>query len=131
MILDVSGFDQSFLNMIIKKDSDFLCQQGVMDYSLLINVEMADLKKSIKAGGRLYKNNFFISQDGLEYYHVGIIDFLQKYDFGKKTEHFFLTYFSNKNPQLISCVDPKTYANRFNNFCSKNVVGEIYSRFEM
>jgi hypothetical protein len=69
-----------------------------MDYSLLINVEMADLKKSIKAGGRLYKNNFFISQDGLEYYHVGIIDFLQKYDFGKKTEHFFVTYFSNKNP---------------------------------
>jgi hypothetical protein len=49
MIFDLSVIDQNHLNNILKKDADFLCQQGVMDYSLLINVESADSKTQNKA----------------------------------------------------------------------------------
>jgi carbonic anhydrase len=70
-----------------------------------------------------------VSQDGREFYHLGIIDFLQSYNFSKRFETFVKT--SKKNQALlISCVDPRTYANRFVNFCIKNVVGETYTRFE-
>ena len=63
-----------------------------MDYSLLINVEGASIDSGDnKVKSRASNNNFLISQDGTEYYHLGIIDFLQKYDFGKKCEKFMKT----------------------------------------
>ena len=54
--------------------------------------------------------------------HVGIIDFLQKFDFKKKTEHKFKSWSPGVNPSALSCVEPKLYMHRFINFMEKEVV---------
>ena len=102
-----------------------------MDYSLLINIESSNDGKANKVNNKLTKNNFFVSRDGTEYYHIGIIDYLQKFDMNKKVENYVKTIRNKRKASLISCVDPKTYSNRFVNFCQKNVIGESTTRFDL
>ena len=123
--MDLNTLDQEFLRKIMKQDAEFLSQKGLMDYSLLINVEKCRQNSIEKSEMRAHQRNFLISQDGNEFYHVGIIDFLQRYDFGKKVENTVRTAkMSPKKAVLISCVEPKKYSKRFFNFCDKHVLGE-------
>ncbi len=60
--------------------------------------------------------------DRLVYYRFGIIDFLQDYTKRKKLETLYLRRrFNKKDPNCFSCVDPTTYADRFNDFLSYNL----------
>jgi hypothetical protein len=52
-------------------------------------------------------------------YYFGIIDILQPYNMKKRFEHNFKKFKYNSN--TISAVDPVKYANRFCDFCEKNV----------
>jgi 1-phosphatidylinositol-4-phosphate 5-kinase len=45
-----------------------------------------------------------------EIYFIGIIDFLQEYSVGKKTEHLFKRIIYERN--AMSCVNPDAYASR-------------------
>ena len=115
-LLKLTFEDEIRICQVIEKDAEFLRACGIMDYSLLVNIE--------KAKGAHVKShrNVFQSQDMSAIYHVGIIDFLQSYNFLKKLEYFKKKKWLNKTKtNQISCVNPDLYASRFVNFCKKEV----------
>lgn len=103
----------------LQRDVNFLRCQRFMDYSLLVAVErypashfrrfldrMArPLSHSAADRGRIV----VLGGDGL-IYHIGIIDFLQRYSFRKVLETFIKGLFHDA--RKISCVPPALYARR-------------------
>jgi hypothetical protein len=69
-----------------------------------------------------YKNkrHMFLSSDYKYIYHISIIDYLQNYNWDKKTENFLKTILRGSAAE-ISAVNPNRYAKRFIEFM-KNVV---------
>ena len=55
-------------------------------------------------------------EDDKKIFHLGIIDYLQGYDCGKKLERAFKPIFKNCDPNSISSQHPKFYGNRFIDF---------------
>ena len=58
--------------------------------------------------------NCFLSDDGRFIYHVGIIDYLQDFNFDKVVENKYKSLISDG--QMISAVHPKLYCQRFFDF---------------
>jgi hypothetical protein len=71
---------------------------------------------------RLSRNEY-MSYDSTMIYHMGIIDFLQDYNFFKKCETFLKTNIYLHNEMEISCVSPDKYRKRFVEFMKKKVLG--------
>lgn len=69
------------------------------------------------------KRHTFLSEDGKFIYYVGIIDYLQTYNLRKTGETLLkrLTL-SPENKNLISCVPPTLYRERFHQFMSSFVI---------
>ena len=53
--------------------------------------------------------NLMASTQGNEMYHIGLIDYLQKWDFNKKMERFVKIKFLNKSAKWLSAIEPKEY----------------------
>jgi len=88
-----------------------------MDYSMLIKTETLDIGKRRKK-----QRNVYISEDMTEAYHLGIIDFLQTYNFEKKFEYCVKSRFgTHPKTELISCTSPQRYQVRFHLFMSNKV----------
>lgn len=64
--------------------------------------------------------NSFMSEDGKYIYHIGIIDYLQSYNWNKKGENFLKTQISDG--KYISAVEPIWYCERFFEFMRKEVI---------
>ena len=62
----------------------------------------------------------YMSDDGMYLYHVGIIDYLQEFNVGKKLENFAKGFVENKH--VISAVPAAEYGQRFFEFMQKYVV---------
>jgi len=58
--------------------------------------------------------HLFMSEDGKFIYHLGIIDYLQDWNFDKWGENKFKSLISDGD--LISAVPPQKYSHRFFNF---------------
>lgn len=91
------------VNETVKRDTQFLANCSIMDYSILLGIESkvqvdteyrshtfsnANRKGSVRTTTELtrFRRHRFTSPDGLHTYHVSIIDFLQLWNFGKKAE---------------------------------------------
>ena len=61
---------------------------------------------SLRDGGLL-------STDRSQIYYIGIIDFLQQYDVGKRAERFAKVVLLRKDPQGLSVQSPLSYQTRF------------------
>lgn len=109
----------------LQRDVNFLKRHRFMDYSLLIAVERNPTSHIKRFIGRITKplsvapadagKITVLGGDGL-IYHVGIIDFLQKYSFRKWLETLLKSLFHD--PRKISSVDPELYARRCYAFIS-------------
>jgi 1-phosphatidylinositol-4-phosphate 5-kinase len=64
--------------------------------------------------------NCFLSDDGRFIYHVGIIDYLQDFNFDKVIENKYKSYISDG--QSISAVHPRLYCERFFDFMQSQVI---------
>ena len=84
-----------------------------MDYSLLLVIESLQSKKVY------HGRNTICSDTHPEAYHIGIIDFLQKWNFDKKLERAFKSL--KGNPDDISAMEPTGYQKRFCKFLQKKV----------
>ncbi|KAJ1436078.1 hypothetical protein B484DRAFT_445853 [Ochromonadaceae sp. CCMP2298] len=121
------GQARPLLLRTLQRDAQFLSHYGLMDYSLLVDVE------HVPRGflGRLLPGFFYhphhprerggklilIGTDG-NVYHFGIIDFLQQYTFRKWLETLLKGFFWDR--RKISCVPPRFYASRFLGFIDEN-----------
>jgi len=63
----------------------------------------------------------FISNSGEYIYHIAIIDYLQEYNFDKKSEHIIKSIFRGKGSE-ISAVPPTRYMKRFIEFMGNEVI---------
>lgn len=111
----------------IHKDSDFLCDQGIMDYSLLMGVQSSEYfvdtsdVMTMRNPSTMNKNGqddslftqLATSVSGPSLYHFGIIDILQQWTFEKKMERFYKVNFKRKDPDGVSAMPPKPYKFRF------------------
>ena len=100
--------------------------------SLNINLNEIDYakeikpKKSIRDRGKIFRHNKYYKQHiylsiipGTAYI-LAIIDYFQYFNFYKYIESGIKTGFGKKNKkQVVSCVDPKTYSERFINYIVK------------
>lgn len=99
----MSEKDIERINETIRKDTNFLASVNIMDYSILLGIESKLMVKTeniehtvINAGQRIsvrptaelqrFKRHRFASPDGMQTYHVSIIDFLQLWNCNKKAE---------------------------------------------
>ena len=99
----MSESDIMMIDSVIRKDTNFLASMNIMDYSLLLGIESkfqintehsehtvvnAGRKVSIRSTAELqrFKRHRFASPDNMQTYHISIIDFLQLWNFSKKSE---------------------------------------------
>ncbi|CAK4084430.1 unnamed protein product [Aphanomyces euteiches] len=96
----------------LRKDSVFLRDQGIMDYSLLIGV--VDVQYKVDKSGSSGQNPHLcdsISGPGL--YYVGVIDILQTWNWNKRLERWVKIWLRNKDPHGLSAIPPYAYQVRF------------------
>lgn len=65
--------------------------------------------------------NLKMSIDKQEFYHLGIIDYLQAWNWNKKGEALIKTYIKGKDKNKISAVEPTHYQKRFYDFMKNKV----------
>eukprot|EP00474_Spongospora_subterranea_P010791 CRZ11249.1 hypothetical protein [Spongospora subterranea] len=124
---------------ILKSDANFLSSAMQMDYSLLIGIYNRDQDPTNPTDDELlarlgytpeeadnpssYDRRGLLSRDSnrriANVYFMGIIDYLQKYNWKKKTEHFFKAIVNDRSS--ISAVNPPAYAKRFSAFIERHL----------
>lgn len=60
--------------------------------------------------------------NGRYIYHLAIIDYLQAYDWNKKSENLLKIWIYNQEEYKTSAVNPVLYMNRFFKFMKENVI---------
>lgn len=132
--------DQKSLLERFQADVDLFRRQELMDYSLLLSISvdttMEDRRKSYNefvddkyvadlkakyAGNK----NVVISPTGY-IYNMGVIDYLQEYNFMKRLENRFKRYrFGAEKMLEISAIEPDPYAIRFMHFVKREVLNIV------
>lgn len=104
--------DKTRLKLNVYKDSEFLRQHNIIDYSLLLGISH-DFNSE-------FKPLIGTQSDSHKYYYVGIIDYLQPYNTMKHLESIGKSIFLINVPkQDISVISPDIYSERFSRFiCS-------------
>ena len=101
--------------------NSFLTADKVFNYN---NIKVQERKVLIKENGKQfndvknYKQYVYPSLVPGNAYILAIIDYFQMFNFYKYVESTLKTKFAN-HKESISCVDPKTYSNRFINYINK------------
>lgn len=125
----------------LKQDSDYLCEQGIMDYSLLLGVidvsyqvshqniltrdgtpflntrSAVETNENTKTTTRVKQSQMCLHMSevvvGPGFYYIGVIDILQTWNFEKRLERFIKSVILRKDADGISAIQPKAYRNRF------------------
>lgn len=116
--------DLARMAVAIFSDAKFFQDHNLIDYSLLVSViKMTPENKGIidnelKAGGYRFMVGKSITAQGEQelLYMVGIIDYLQRYTWGKAFERFFKKLRKCKPSLETSSQPPRKYSTRFTKF---------------
>lgn len=105
----------------ILRDSAFLADMNLMDYSLLVGVHRKrfGLRESQIEG---MSGDNACAVEGPGRYYFSIIDILQEWNLKKKLERFVKIFFKRLDPQGISAMEPRAYQDRF----MRNVVYDVF-----
>jgi len=126
-LIQVNPAHTELIEDALTKDLVMLADLGLMDYSLLLIIvdnsyKQADDREEIE---KLFSEPKLIrkiipSINGKYVYIIGIIDYLQTYNFKKAIEHKFKKIVHDDK---ASAVDPKLYAYRMKKFLSRHLLG--------
>lgn len=118
------------LKKVLYADAAFLKSINVIDYSLLIIViklpqsnDHKYLEIISKMADRTLSIRMFKSEDGNYIYCLGVIDYLQDFNFRKVIESFFKNRI--KQSEEASVTNPEAYKERFIRFCEEFVLINI------
>lgn len=109
---------ESFIENL-RKDAYFLKEHNIMDYSLLYVIAEDNAEK--KEGNNKHSYKFWRSLKSCpefksEVWSFAIIDYLQEFNKFKYLESRYKELMNYKNSYYVSCINPKTYSERFINF---------------
>jgi hypothetical protein len=135
--MEFSEEDQKDLMERFQADVDLFRRQSLMDYSLLLavstdQVEEKERKTTKEKVGdnyidnlkKKYKDNknVFVSPRGY-IYNIGIVDYLQEFNFMKRLENRFKKFrFGASKMYKVSAIDPEPYAIRYMHFIKHKVL---------
>jgi len=106
--------DRDSIKDILTQDAEFLRDCGLIDYSLLVIKFYHDAREKVEKQKKIHFR--LVSTQENTSYHIGIIDYFQKYDLQKILEKFGKKMLK-MNPKLdTSSQNPQAYASRFINF---------------
>lgn len=110
--------DKDFFIENLTKDAYFLKQHNIMDYSLLFVIaEDSGLGEvSTKNSYRYWRTMKSCIEFKEEKWSFAIIDYLQEFNKFKYLESRYKELLNYKHSYYVSCINPKTYAERFINF---------------
>jgi len=102
----------------LSKDTKFLADQGIMDYSLLVGFSFLTNEVDIPPTKQTNEliNSFddgILSTDKSEVYFIGLIDILQRYNFQKKMERYMKIYCLRADKDGLSVQPVDVYNYRF------------------
>jgi hypothetical protein len=111
----------------IESDAQFLANNNIIDYSLLVGVvprdkdsnqiPMFDMEEvGLSKQGK--KGSFIENTSGDSHFYIGIIDALTPFNAFKRSEYLVKRIFQGKG---ISCLPPQKYKERFIDFMSEKV----------
>ena len=138
--LDLLSMDRDSILESIENDCRFLRANNLMDYSLLIGIEL-NLTKYRGDKNKIPNSSRFnsvvsdsepeqkeelvirkyMSKCGKFIYHIGIIDYLQPFRIMRKLEIYYKTKILKAKANEISSINPESYASRFELFMRNNV----------
>ncbi len=118
--LDLNRNQRDALQSQLLSDARFLCDNGIMDYSILVGIHRIRDDEQQPAG-------VLRSRHGEFAYCVGIIDVLQLWDFNKKLERFTKVVLMRKSRVGISAIDPERYFQRFGEFVRTSFFSDALS----
>lgn len=126
-IINISRKSKAFLRRQLRHDIEFLRDQGIMDYSLLLGIHRVEKMNCICCRcPKFQKLNDAsapaVHGKGDTMYFIGIIDVLQMYNAKKKIENAVKGIPYKRSE--ISCVNPIQYSKRFIDFLENNVFKE-------
>ena len=125
--LDLDYQSRKQLMTQIQSDVNFLQQQQLMDYSLLVGIHEVNPQKQFKASRRSLNHHIFTSEGKDKLYFMSIIDIFTEYNLVKKLETFSKQIVSKFND--ISSIPPKDYGARFEEYIHKRVLKKKYRSF--
>lgn len=108
--LNLSTKASNHLSEILEKDTLFLSNNNIINYSFYIGI--AEVSESESFGNEENEEGI-LSLDKNNMYYFGISDIFMEYNTGKKMEHIFKKITKGKG---ISAVPPNDYKNRFDKF---------------
>jgi 1-phosphatidylinositol-4-phosphate 5-kinase len=97
----------------LQDDFNFLQNQGLMDYSVLLGIYQ--IPPVIE--------NRYMFKDGNQVYSIGVIDILQEYNFSKFSEEKLKKIYK-KNSSVLSVAEPNSYFKRISNFLDMVITDE-------
>mmetsp|Transcript_57354 Transcript_57354/g.166524 ORF Transcript_57354/g.166524 Transcript_57354/m.166524 type:complete len:926 (+) Transcript_57354:133-2910(+) len=131
MVCDISSEDKDALAEIIAADANFLCAQGMIDYSLLVGIHRLPPKFSpVEREKRLEELKSiggYASLDRQRVYFFGIIDILESYGFSWRAQRLaaraaYCCICKFAGPDGITAMPPDEYASRFVTFVRTEVL---------
>ena len=109
--------------LTLKQDSLFLQRHGIMDYSLLLVID-EDSSQTLPVNTSILSYSSVMSRNKIGMQHVGIIDYLQIFNFNKKAESCWKTRILGNKSDGLSCAPPGIYQRRFMRFMEEQVFSE-------
>ncbi|OQS07138.1 phosphatidylinositol 4-phosphate 5-kinase (PIPK-D11/GPCR-PIPK) [Thraustotheca clavata] len=111
--MDLSEVNATAMKNQLKLDINFLAEQNIMDYSILVGVKhVLNTSDHTSVSGMC---NHVPSKDMNDLYFVGIIDMLQKYNWRWAVQRCFLALIC-KDTQDVSAVPARKYSARLLHF---------------
>lgn len=107
--------DRQRISDAVQADSEFLRDQGIMDYSLLLGVCMRPFRTGDASRGMGDSCGSSVQSSvvvGAGTYFIGIIDILQKWNWKKRLERYWKLVLG-KDGRGLSAVEPGFYQSRF------------------
>ena len=126
--------DRRRLIKVMRKDVNFLRENGLMDYSMLVAIEKDKAHEAkiqtdsivnlsddtLKNPMAMYATQHQFTK-GERTVHLAIIDYLQEWNLNKKLERLSKTVVLQKDGESLSAIEPNKYAKRFQNFMERNI----------
>jgi len=110
--------DKDFFIENLRKDAYFLTKHNIMDYSLLFVIAEENEQKQAnnKNSYKLWRSLKSCPEFKTEIWSFALIDYLQEFNKFKYLESRYKELLNYKNSYYVSCINPKTYSERFINF---------------